>query len=38
MATAATHVASRAARGDDLDTHDNDELADKYLTHDFCCE
>ena len=38
MTTAATQVTTRAARGDDPDALDDDDLPDECLTHDFCCE
>ena len=38
MTAAATQVTTRAARGDDPDAPDIDDLPDECLTHDFSCE
>ena len=38
MTAAATQVTTRAARGDDPDAPDNDDLPDECLTHEFSCE
>ena len=38
MTTAAAQVTTRAARGDDPDALDIDDLPDECLIHDFSCE